>query len=119
MCMGIPMQVLGVTPGHARVRGRGEVKTVETALIDTPGEGDWLLVFLDSARERISAERAAEVNATLDLVADAMAGLQGGFDAAALAAFPVDPGFDLPSAMSAEQLAALAGRHSRPLPELS
>lgn len=102
MCMGIPMQVLEVSPGFARVRGRGETKRVDTALIEPPQPGDWLLVFLDGAREAITAERAAEVNATLDLVADAMAGL--GADL-----MPTDPGFDLPSAMSAEQLAALAG----------
>jgi hydrogenase expression/formation protein HypC len=101
MCMGIPMQVLDVTAGHARVQGRGEVKTVETALIEPPVAGDWLLVFLDSAREAITAERAAEVNATLDLVADAMAGLQGLHNGST---WPADPGFDLPSAMSAEQL---------------
>jgi hydrogenase expression/formation protein HypC len=93
MCMGIPMQVLEVSPGFARVRGRGETKRVDTALIEPPQPGDWLLIFLDGAREAITA---------LDLVAEAMAGL--GADL-----MPADPGFDLPSAMSAEQLAALAG----------
>jgi hydrogenase expression/formation protein HypC len=112
MCMGIPMQVLDVTPGYARVRGRGEVKTVETALIDAPVAGDWLLVFLDSARERISAERAAEVDATLDLVAQAMAGLQGLPTPADPLGAAAPPGFELPSAMSADQLAALTGGRS-------
>lgn len=102
MCMGIPMQVISVSPGHALVSGRGEVKQVETALVGEPAPGDWLLVFLDSARERISAERAAEVDATLDLVADAMLGLDLSDPAG-------DPGFLLPSAMSAAQLAALTG----------
>jgi len=37
-------------------------------------EGDWLLTFLEAARERISEERAAEVNAVLDLVQGALEG---------------------------------------------
>lgn len=101
MCIGIPMQVQSLRPGFAQVHGRGESKLVNTALIDPPAVGDWLLIFIDGARERLSAERAAEVNATLDLVA---ASLNGG-----LVAADSDPGFALPSAMSAEQLAALAG----------
>ena len=107
MCMGIPMQVLDVSPGFAQCDRPGpHLARRHTALIDPPSPGDWLLVFLDSAREIISAERAAEVDATLDLVADAMGGLACG-----RSAHPT-PGFDLPSAMSAEQLAALAGvRH--------
>ncbi len=36
--------------------------------------GDWLLVFLGDARERIDAERVSEVNATLDLMLGAMQG---------------------------------------------
>lgn len=105
MCMGIPMQVLSARPGWARVSGRGEVKEVDTALIGEVLPGDWLLIFIDAAREQISAERAAEVNAALDLVAGAMAGLGRGDPAE-------DPGFALPSAMSAEQIALLTGRHA-------
>lgn len=101
MCMGIPMQVLSTSPGHARVSGRGEVKQVNTQLLGPVQPGDWLLVFIDGARERLSPERAAEVNATLDLVAETLAGLTP--DAHA------DPGFALPSAMTVAQLAALTG----------
>jgi hydrogenase expression/formation protein HypC len=103
MCIGIPMQVESTRPGFAVVQGRGERKTVDTALIVEPQVGDWLLVFIESAREVISAERALEVNATLDLVADAMSGQTH-------PAWPVEAAFELPSAMSAEQLAALAGQ---------
>lgn len=102
MCIGLPLQVLSVEPGHAWVAGRGEHRRVNTALVDGDGPcrpGDWLLVFLDGARERLSPARAAEINATLDLLGNALAGLQ--HDSPAQAAFT------LPSAMSAEQLAAL------------
>ena len=101
MCMGIPMQVTALDGRWASVVGRGERKRVDLALVDGVAVGDWLLVFIDGARERITPERAAEVDATLDLVADAMRGLDAGAAAAA---------FELPSAMSAEQLAALTGQ---------
>lgn len=93
MCIGLPMQVLSVRAGHARVAGRGEEREVETLLVGDVEPGDWLLVFIDSARERLSAERAAEVDATLDLLADALGGSALG-----------EIGFQLPSAMSADQL---------------
>lgn len=103
MCIGIPMQVESTRPGFAVVQGRGERKTVDTVLVGEPQVGDWLLVFIDSAREIISAERAQEVNATLDMVALAMG---GAFDPTQ----PMEAAFELPSAMTAEQLAALAGQ---------
>lgn len=99
MCIGIPMQVEAVEPGHAWVVGRGERRRVETALVAPTQAGDWLLVFLDGARERIGAQRAAEVGAALDLLADVL----GGSTASA------DPGFALPSAMSPVEIAAFAG----------
>ena len=100
MCIGIPMQVLALQPPRqALVHGRGETKTVDTALVDGVAPGDWVLVFIDAVRERLSAERAAEIDATLDLVAQAMGGgLADG-----------EAGFALPSAMSDEQLRALTG----------
>lgn len=92
MCIGIPMQVTSVGPGFANVAGRGEDRRVGTRLIGHCEPGQWLLVFLDDAREMISPERAAEVNATLDLLALAIG--QG-----ASPAFPDEPGFALPSSM--------------------
>ncbi|HEY8904476.1 MAG TPA: HypC/HybG/HupF family hydrogenase formation chaperone [Rhodoferax sp.] len=92
MCIGIPMQVTSVGLGFAHVAGRGETRRVGTRLIGDSQLGDWLLVFLDDAREVISPERAAEVNAMLDLLAMAIG--QG-----ASPAFPDEPDFALPSAM--------------------
>ncbi|WP_119352458.1 HypC/HybG/HupF family hydrogenase formation chaperone [Azohydromonas sediminis] len=101
MCIGIPMQVIRVEPGHAWVAGRGEVKRVGTALVGDCAERDWLLVFLDTARERIDAQRAAEVNAVLDLLQGALAGAP---------ATTAEAGFALPSNMDPTTLAALTGR---------
>ena len=65
--------------------------------------GEWVLVFLGSARERLSPERAAEVRSLLALVEDTLAGRYDPQSPQAQAAFA------LPSAMGAEQLAALLG----------
>ena len=35
-------------------------------LVDSVQSGDWLLTFLDSARETIDTERAAMINSALD-----------------------------------------------------
>ena len=61
MCIGIPMQV--VEPGHgfAHCEGLGLSRRVNTLLVGDQSPGTWLLVFLDSAREVISAEDAARI----------------------------------------------------------
>ena len=102
MCIGLPMQVLRVEPGHAWVSGRGDTRRVNTALVGPCEPGDWLLVFLDGARERLSPERAHEVDATLDLIDQALHGLPS--------AGPALAAFALPSGLSAADVAALAGR---------
>ncbi len=102
MCIGIPMQVQSISPGHALVVGADHAERVNTDLVGDCQPGDWVLVFLGSVRERISPERAAEVQATLLLV---QASMSGQYDAAT----PAHAAFDLPSAMGPEQLAALLG----------
>ena len=100
MCIGLPMQIVSIEPGHAICRGRGEQRRVRTLLVAEPAVGDWVLVFLDSVRERIDARRAAEIDATLDLLAAAQAGAEGSTAAA----------FALPSAASTQELLALCGQ---------
>lgn len=100
MCIGIPMQVIEADGRFALCEGRGERRRIHTALVGEVAPGDWLLVFLDDARERIDADRAAEVNAALDLVLGAMQG----------ADLAVDIDFALPSQMNADQLRALTGQ---------
>ncbi len=100
MCIGIPMQVIEADGRFALCEGRGERRRISTALVGEVVPGDWLLVFLDDARESIDAARAAEVNAALDLVLGAMQG----------ADLAVDIDFALPSQMNADQLRALTGQ---------
>jgi hydrogenase expression/formation protein HypC len=99
MCIGIPMQVVTIEPGHARCQGRGEYRRVNTALVGAVIMGEWLLIFIDSAQERISVERAQEINTTLDLMEAALRGESR----------ELSVGFSLPSAMSREQLLLLSG----------
>lgn len=101
MCIGIPLQVTSLEPGHAVCDDHGKPRRVRTALVgDGLQPGDWLLVFIDSAVERLTPERAAEIIHTLALLGDALAG-PAAADAAA--------GFDLPSRWSAAELQALTG----------
>ena len=101
MCIGIPMQVLAVAPGFAQVTGRGEARRISTLLVGDCVVGQWLLVFLNDAREVIDSARAQEVNSTLDL-------LQAVISTGSL---PDDDsaGFVLPSAMDAATLQRLTG----------
>lgn len=99
MCIGIPMQVIETDGRFALCEGRGEQRRINTALVGEVPCGDWLLVFLDDARERIDADRAAEVNAALDLVLGAMQGVD----------LSSNVDFALPSQMSPEQMKALTG----------
>jgi hydrogenase expression/formation protein HypC len=108
MCIGIPMQVGSIEPGHALCSGRGETRRVRTALVGDVARGDWLLVFIDSAQERLAPQRVAEINATLDLLQAAMNG-----DAQDLAS----AAFDLPSRWTTAQLRVLSGALSTPTPE--
>ena len=107
MCIGIPMKVMATAPGHALCEGRGETRRVRTALVGDVTPGAWLLVFIDSAHERLDGQRAGEINATLDLLQSAIGGL---------ALDPADDdghaAFDLPSRWTTEQLRALSGAPS-------
>lgn len=102
MCIGIPMQVTVVELGYAQCAGRGDVRRVRTALVGDVTIGQWVLIFIDSAQECITPERAQEINTTLDLMEAVMQGES--------ADQPV--GFDLPSAMSLAQILALSGSSS-------
>lgn len=108
MCIGTPMKVIESWTGGALVAGRGRVERIDTRLVgDAPcAAGQWLLVFQGAAREALDAQRAAEIDAALDLLEAAMAG-----NAEQAAA---DPGFVLPSAMSAAQLQSLIEGGTQP-----
>lgn len=102
MCIGLPMRVEATAGLRARATGRGRTEWVDLQLVGPCVPGERLLVFQGAARERLDAQRAAEIDAALDLLEAALAGRPG-------AGAGAEPGFALPSAMSAAELAALAG----------
>lgn len=72
MCLGIPMQVVEVEGVFAWCNGRNGPQRINTMLLGDVTPGQWLLTFLDTAREVIDAERAALIDSALnalDLVA--------------------------------------------------
>ncbi|MBL8341344.1 MAG: HypC/HybG/HupF family hydrogenase formation chaperone [Rubrivivax sp.] len=101
MCIGVPMQLTEYGGLHAQAAGRGRDERVDLRLVGECAPGDWVLVFQGAARERLDMQRAAEINAALDLLEQGLGG--GSIDPDA------NPGFALPSAMSVADLAALAG----------
>ncbi len=103
MCIGTPMRVIESWPGAALAAGRGRVERIDTRLLggDLPC-GQWVLEFQGAARELLDEQRAAEIDAALDLLEGALAG-----DAAMALS---DPGFALPSSITPAQLAQLAGQ---------
>lgn len=74
MCIGIPMQVTAVEGLHAWCEGMGERRRVDMLLVGEQPRGAWVLVFLDSAREVLSAEEARRITDALRAVGLAMAG---------------------------------------------
>ncbi len=61
MCIGVPMQVVEPGFGFARCEGLGMSRMVNMLLVGDQPAGTWLLVFLDSAREIISADDARRI----------------------------------------------------------
>ena len=77
MCIGLPMQVVSHEGGYALCEGMGEQRQVDTLLVGEQPVGSWLLVFLNSAREVLSEERAKQISDALQAVNMAMQGETG------------------------------------------
>jgi len=74
MCLALPMQIQTVEPGYAWAQGRGGLRRIDLSLVGECAPGDYVLVFLDAARERIDELRAREIDQTLDLLDAALSG---------------------------------------------
>lgn len=66
MCLGIPMQVIEVYETAALCEGRNGRQLIDTMLVGKVEPGQWLMTFLNAARETIDAAQAALVNDALD-----------------------------------------------------
>jgi hydrogenase expression/formation protein HypC len=67
MCMGIPMQITGIDGLVARCEAKGVERQASLLMLgDEVSVGDFVVVHLGHAIERIDAERAAEAWAIYD-----------------------------------------------------
>ena len=74
MCLGIPMQVVEVEGPFAWCEGRGRRERLNTILLEEVSPGDWVYAVLGQAREKMTAQHAAEINLALDGLAAALQG---------------------------------------------
>lgn len=76
MCIGVPVQVIRAGDFMSLCRGRNGEEQVNMMLIGSQPEGTWVLNFLGSAREVLSAQDASNINQALDGLSAIMAGKQ-------------------------------------------
>jgi len=74
MCVGIPMQVIETGIGSALCRARDGEHQIDTRLVGEVATGEWLMVFLGAARERMSEEAAHQAADALGALEMAMRG---------------------------------------------
>ena len=74
MCLGIPARVIECGEYYARCGSRHGELFIDLSLVGQQAVGTWLMTFLDAAREVISAERAAAIDAALAALAAAQSG---------------------------------------------
>jgi len=77
MCIGIPMQVVETHGESARCLYRGQESLIDMMLVGPQPAGTWLLVFLDTAREVISEQKAKQIADALEAMRLAMQGDNG------------------------------------------
>jgi hydrogenase expression/formation protein HypC len=74
MCVGLPMQILEPRGRRALASFGGEMRDIDMALVGPQPAGAWVLVFLDAAREVITAGQAQKTHDALTAVALVMQG---------------------------------------------
>jgi hydrogenase assembly chaperone HypC/HupF len=68
------MQVVEVDGAFAWCEGRGRRERLNILLLEQVAPGDWVYAVLGQAREKMTAQHAAEINLALDGLAAAMQG---------------------------------------------
>lgn len=68
MCIGIPMQVVETGDGYALCEGLGQRRQINTLLVGDQPVGTWLMTFLDTAREILTADDAAKITDAVQAV---------------------------------------------------
>jgi hydrogenase expression/formation protein HypC len=75
VCLGIPGRVVELPadrPDFARVDVEGVVRDINVALMDDdpPKSGDWVLIHLGFALQRMTEDEVAEARSTLDVLGE-------------------------------------------------
>jgi len=68
------MQVVETGPGSAMCEYRGRLSRIDMMLVGDQPVGTWILVFLDTAREVVSADKAKQISDALEAMRLAMQG---------------------------------------------
>jgi len=68
------MQVVAVESTFAWCEGRGRRERLNTLLLEEVAVGDWVYAVLGQAREKLTADRAREIDLALDGLEAAMQG---------------------------------------------
>ncbi|HBR98805.1 MAG TPA: HypC/HybG/HupF family hydrogenase formation chaperone [Gammaproteobacteria bacterium] len=74
MCLGIPMEVVTSEGLLAQCRNGDQAEQVDISLIGEVSSGDWLLVHLGAARQRLDADDAHAIRDALNAVSAVMQG---------------------------------------------
>ena len=96
MCVGIPMRVVETGNGSALCEGLGQRRQINTLLVGDQPVGTWLLTFLDTAREILTADDAAKI---ADAVRAVNLVMQGATDVDHLFADLIDREPELPDSI--------------------
>jgi hydrogenase expression/formation protein HypC len=81
MCLGVPMQVVEVASESAAwCLGRDGRALIDMTLVGAQAPGTWLLTFVGAAREVMTPQSAAQVDAALDALAAVLQGDSAGID---------------------------------------
>ena len=74
MCIGIPMQIVAQHGESAVCIYRGQESLIDMMLVGPHPIGTWLLVFLDTAREVLSEQKARQITDALEAMRLVMQG---------------------------------------------
>ena len=74
MCVGVPMQILSIDGIAALASDGVRHETLDMSLVGDVPVGSWVLSFLGTAREVLSADEARKIGAALDGLRSIMTG---------------------------------------------
>lgn len=80
MCIGTPMQIVESSDFSARCAADGTEAQVDLSLVGPQEKGTWVLVFLGSAREVLTAEDAQRIRDAHTALRAAMTGSNPNID---------------------------------------